>query len=71
MHSTVTGIPDGSVIKNLPLIQETQVQFLDQEDSLEKAWQPTPVFLRKFPWAEEPGQLYSSWGCKSEIQLSN
>ena len=32
-------------VKNLPAMQETQVQSLGQEDPLEKEWQPTPVFL--------------------------
>ena len=38
----------GSVVKNLPVMQETQemqVQSLGQEDPLEEVWQPTPVFL--------------------------
>ena len=30
------GFAGGSVVKNLPAMQETQVQFLGQEDSLEK-----------------------------------
>ena len=30
------GFPDGSVVKNLPAIQETQVQCLGREDPLEK-----------------------------------
>ena len=34
-------------LKHLPAMQETWVQSLGQEDSLEKEmkWQPTPVFL--------------------------
>ena len=30
------GFPGGSVVKNLPAKQEMQVQFLGQEDTLEK-----------------------------------
>ena len=30
-------------VKNLPIMQETQVRSLDQEDSLEKGMVPTPV----------------------------
>ena len=30
-------------VKNLPAVQETQVQSLDQEDELEKGMVPTPV----------------------------
>ena len=33
------------VVKNLPAMQETQVQSLGWEDPLEKEWQPTPVLL--------------------------
>ena len=32
----MSGFPDGSVVKNLPVVQETQVQSLDQEDPLGK-----------------------------------
>ena len=44
--------------------QETQVQSLCWEDSLEKEIQPTPVLLpRKFHgWRSLVG--YSLWGCK-------
>ena len=35
----------GQIIKNLPSMQETHVQALDREDSLEKEMLPTPVFL--------------------------
>ena len=44
--------PGGSLVKNPPAMQETQetrVWSLDQEDHLEEAQQPTPVFL--------PGEL--------------
>ena len=30
------GFPGGSVVKNFPAMQETQVQSLDQENPLEK-----------------------------------
>ena len=36
------------MVKNLPAMQEmqeTQVQLLSQEEALEEAWQPTPVFV--------------------------
>ena len=52
--------PGGSVVKNLPAMQETQVWFLGWEDPLRRKWQPTAVFLaRKIPWTEEPGRLQS------------
>ena len=49
----------GSVVKNLPAIQETQVQSLSWEDPLEKGMVPTLVF--------GPGEyqgLYNPWDCK-------
>ena len=36
-----------------------RVGFLGQEDPLEEAMQPTPVFLPAKLWAEEPGGLQS------------
>ena len=52
-------------VKNLLVMQETSVWFLDWEDPLEegmamRAWQSTPVFLPgESPWTEEPGGLQS------------
>ena len=40
-----TGFPGGSSVKNLPAMQEPQVQFLDQKDLLEKAMATTLVLL--------------------------
>ena len=48
-------------------VQETQVQSLGWEDSLEKemATPPHPSILAwAIPWTEEPGGLYSPWGHK-------
>ena len=39
------GFPDGSVVKNRPANQETRVQFLGQEDPLEKEMANTPALL--------------------------
>ena len=33
------------MVKNLPVMQETQIPSLGQKDSLENEWLPTPVFL--------------------------
>ena len=43
-------------VKNLPAMQETWVQSLDQEDILEKGM-PTPssILAWEILWAEEPG----------------
>ena len=36
MEAITGGFPGGSVVKNLPVMQETQVQSLGWEDPLEK-----------------------------------
>ena len=42
------------IVKNLPAIQETQVQSLGWEDPLEKG-----ILVWRIPWTEEPGRLQS------------
>ena len=43
-------------IKNLPAVQETQVQSLSQKDLLEKEMATHPHILAwRIPWTEEPG----------------
>ena len=50
--------PGGS--KNLPAMQETQVQFLGQEDLLEKEMAiHSSILAWRIPWKEEPGRLHS------------
>ena len=44
--------------KNLPAVQETQVQSLGQEDPLEKGMAThSSVVAWRIPWTEEPGGL--------------
>ena len=48
------------MVKNLPAVQETQVQFLDQEDPLEKGMGThSSILAWRIPWTEEPGGLQS------------
>ena len=43
-------------------MQETQVQFLGQEDPLEKEMTiHSSTIAWKIPWTEEPGRLQSMW----------
>ena len=52
--------PDSSVVKNLPAVQETQVQSLYQEDPLEKGMAThSSIIARRIPWTEDPGELQS------------
>ena len=49
-----------SVVKNLPAMQETWVQSLDQKDPLEKKRAThSRILAWRIPWAEEPGGLQS------------
>ena len=46
------------LVKNLPAMQETWVQFLDQEDPLEKEMSTHfSILAWETPWTEEPGSL--------------
>ena len=48
------------MIKNLPEMQETQVQSLGQEDTLEEEMANSSSTLAwRTPWMEEPGRLQS------------
>ena len=58
MVPVAIGFPGGSVVKNLQGKQETQVQSLGWEDSLEKEMATDSSILAwKIPWTEEPGRL--------------
>ena len=61
-------ITDGTVVKDLPSVQETWVWSLGQEDSLEKGRAThSSILAWRIPWSEEPGGLQ---GCKEWTQLS-
>ena len=52
-------------VKNLPVMQETQVRSPGGEYTLEKGTVAHSSFLAwRIPWTEEPGGLYSPPGCK-------
>ena len=47
-------------LKNLPAMQKTQVQSLDQEDPLEKRMAThSSILAWRTPWTEEVGGLWS------------
>ena len=48
------------MVKNLPVMQETQVQSLGQEDPLEKEMAThSSILAWEIPWTVEPGGLRS------------
>ena len=52
--------PGGSVVKNLPAMQETQVRSLDWEDPLRKRKAThLSILAWRIPWTEEPCGLQS------------
>ena len=54
------GFPDGSVVKNLPAMQEMLVRSLGQEDPLEKEMAAHfSILAWEIPWTEESGGLQS------------
>ena len=54
------GFSGGSVVKNLPTMQEKWVQSLGQEDPLEKEMATcSSIPAWEIRWTEEPGRLRS------------
>ena len=59
-------------VKNLPAIQETQVQFVGWEDPLEKKMAAhSSTLVWKIPWMEDHDRLQSMGVAKSQTQLRN
>ena len=51
------------MVKNLPAMWETWVQFLGWEDPLEKEMAThSSTLVWKIPWTEEPGRLHTVHG---------
>ena len=51
---------DSQLVKNLPAVQETQVQSLGGKYPLEKEMAThSSILTWKIPWTEEPGRLQS------------
>ena len=58
------------MVKNLPVIQETRVQSLGQEDPLQKGMAThSSILALRIPWTEEPGRLQSMESQKSWTRL--
>ena len=53
------------MIKSLPAMWETPLWSLGREDPLEKEMVThSSILAWEIPGTEEPGGLYSLWGCK-------
>ena len=63
-NKNLTGFPGGSVVKNLPAMQEIQVRSQSWEDPLEKE---TATHFSTLAWKSHRQRSlagYSPWGCK-------
>ena len=47
------------MVKNLPGMQETQVQSLGQKDLEKEMATHYSILAQRIPWTEEPGELQS------------
>ena len=66
--SVVHNWVSGSIVKNLPAMQEMEVQFLDQKDPLEEEMEThSSILAWEIPWPEEPDGLQSMGLQKSRI----
>ena len=63
--------PGGSVVKNLPEMQETWVWSLGWEDPWRRKWQPTPEFLPGNPMDRGAKQAKVHGVAQSQTRLSN
>ena len=62
----------GQAVKDLPAMQETQVQPLVQEDSLQKEMAThSSILAWRILWTDEPGWLQSIGSQKSRTQLTD
>ena len=62
------------MVKNLPVIQETQVQYLGWENPLEKEMATySSILAWRIPWTEEPGRLLymESWKVEHNWTTNN
>ena len=68
---TRLGCPQGSVVKNSLVMQETRVRSLGQEDPLKKEMAiQSSILAWEIPWAEDPGGLQFLGFQKSQAGLS-
>ena len=59
--SSLVDVQSGSVVKNLPAMQETWVWSLDQEEALEERMATqSSILARRIPWTEKPGSLWAT-----------
>ena len=59
------------MVKNLPAMQETQVQSLGREDSLEKGMAThSSILAWRIPWTQEPGNEFVILQSTTRIKIT-
>ena len=72
MPDVPQGFPGGSVVKNLPVMQEMGIPSMSQEDPLEKEMRiHSSILAWAMPGTEEPGGLQSMGSQKSQTWVSD
>ena len=72
LPAVIRASPVAQRVKNLPAIQETQVQSLGREDPLEKGMATNSRILAwRIPWTEGPGQLQSTGSQSRTRRVTN
>ena len=67
MHP-IMGFPGGSLVKNLPAVQEMQVHSLGHEDPLDKEMAThSSILAWRIPWIERPGGLHYMGSQESDM----
>ena len=70
MSESLAGFPGGSVVKNLPAVQETQVRSLGGEDPLEKGMaNHSSILAWEIPWRVWRATVHGV--TESQTQLNN
>ena len=60
MSQILQGFSGGTVVKNLPAIQETRIRSPDQKDPMEREMATySSILAWEIPWTKEPGRLQS------------
>ena len=67
---SVVGFPGGSIIKNMPAMQEMRIISLDWKDPLEKAMATCSSILSGKSHGQRILTGYCSWSCKRGTRLS-
>ena len=67
IYRVIGGSVIAQLVKNLPAMQETRVQFVGQEDPLEEMATHSSILTWRIPQTEEPGRIQSMGSQESDM----